>query len=131
MAEVVKAAPSFAEAYHLTSVPVATKLATVEAPQKFCAAAVGAGIVITSIVCVAVATHCPAVGVKVYSVVAKLLIAGDQVPVKPFIEVVGKASITEREQTAAEATNVGTVFGVTSIVISFLQVTPLTVTSHQ
>ena len=77
------------------------------------------------------ATHCPAVGVKVYSVVAKLLSTGDQVPVKPFKEVVGKASITEREQTAAEALNVGTVFGVTSMVISFLQVTPLTVTSHQ
>ena len=35
--------------------------------------------------------HCPAAGVKVYSVVGVFVIAGDQVPVMPFKEVVGKA----------------------------------------
>ena len=39
--------------------------------------------------------HCPAVGVNVYSVVAVLLIAGDQLPVIPFVEVVGKAAMAD------------------------------------
>jgi hypothetical protein len=40
---------------------------------------------------VVVAAHCPAFGVKVYVVVAVLFKAGDQVPVIPLLEVVGKA----------------------------------------
>jgi len=36
-------------------------------------------------VIVAVEAHCPAVGVKVYRVVAALFNAGDQVPVIPFV----------------------------------------------
>ena len=42
----------------------------------------------TVTVIVAVEAHCPAVGVNVYNVVAVLLLAGDQVPVIPFNEVV-------------------------------------------
>ena len=36
--------------------------------------------------------HCPAVGVKVYVVVAWLLIAGLHVPVIPFRELVGSVA---------------------------------------
>jgi hypothetical protein len=36
--------------------------------------------------------HCPADGVNVYVVVAVLFIAGDHVPVIPFVEVVGKVN---------------------------------------
>ena len=53
------------------------------------------------IVIVAVVAHVGAavdVGVKVYKVVAKLLIAGDQDPAMEFMEVVGKAEIDAPEQ---------------------------------
>ena len=53
------------------------------------------------IVIVAVVAHVGVavdVGVKVYKVVAKLLIAGDQDPAMEFVEVVGKAAITAPEQ---------------------------------
>jgi len=45
----------------------------------------------TVIVKVVVVAHCPAVGVKVYVVVAWLFKAGVQVPAMLFSEVVGKA----------------------------------------
>lgn len=45
------------------------------------------------IVRVAVVAHKPAVGVKVYTVVALLFIAGLHVPVMPFVDVVGSAGI--------------------------------------
>ena len=50
------------------------------------------------IVKVAVVAHCPAVGVNVYVVVAVLLIAGDQDPVIPLLDVVGSALIVAPEQ---------------------------------
>ncbi len=53
------------------------------------------------IVIVAVVAHVGAavdVGVKVYSVVAKLLITGNQDPAMEFVEVVGKAVIDAPEQ---------------------------------
>jgi hypothetical protein len=43
----------------------------------------------TVIVMVAIVAHNPAVGVNVYEVVAVLLIAGDQVPVIPLLDVAG------------------------------------------
>ena len=53
--------------------------------------------------------HCPAVGVKVYVVVAVLFNAGNQLPVNPFNEVVGSGSIVASEQTVVSiAPNVGT-----------------------
>ena len=45
----------------------------------------------TVIVNVVVDAHCPAVGVKVYVVVAWLFKAGDHVPVIPFKDEVGNA----------------------------------------
>ena len=55
---------------------------------------------LTVIVIVLVVAHCPAVGVKVYVVVAVLFKAGDQVPVMPLLEVVGKALNVAPEQIA-------------------------------
>jgi hypothetical protein len=49
------------------------------------------GVIITVLVCVV--AHCPAVGVNVYVVDAVLLIAGDQVPEIPFVELVEKTGI--------------------------------------
>ena len=47
----------------------------------------------TVTVIVVVVAHRPAVGVKVYVVVAVLLIAGDQVPVTPLLDVVGSVNV--------------------------------------
>jgi hypothetical protein len=50
-------------------------------------------------------------------VVVVLLIAGDQLPVIPLVEVVGRAAIAVPEQTAATALNVGVTFVLTVIVV--------------
>ena len=50
--------------------------------------------------------------------VAVLLIAGDQVPVIPLVEVVGNADKLAPEQIDATCVNVGVVFGVTVIVMA-------------
>jgi hypothetical protein len=68
-------------------------------------------------VIVAVLAHNPAVGVNVYVVVAKLFIAGDQVPVTALVEVVGNAAIVAPEQTVATCVKVGVALGVTVMVI--------------
>ena len=49
----------------------------------------------------------------------------------PLFEFVGKAEIVAPEQTADTCAKVAATFGVTIIVICFLQVTPFVVTSHQ
>jgi hypothetical protein len=64
-------------------------------------------------VIVAVFAHNPAVGVKVYVVVAVLFIAGVQVPVTALVDVVGKAEIVAPEHTAATCVKAGVVFGLT------------------
>jgi hypothetical protein len=51
----------------------------------------GTGFIV--IVMFVVKAHWPAEGVNVYVVVAVLLIAGLQVPVTPFVDIVGKAGI--------------------------------------
>jgi len=48
--------------------------------------------------------------------VAVLLIAGDQVPVMPFVDVVGKAGIEAPLQYGPAAAKVGVTFGFTVIV---------------
>jgi hypothetical protein len=40
-----------------------------------------------------VLAHCPNDGVKVYTVVAWVFIVGDQVPVIPFVDVVGREKV--------------------------------------
>jgi hypothetical protein len=66
---------------------------------------------------VVVVAHNPAVGVKVYVVVAVLLKTGDQVPVMPLLEVVGKADSVLLEHIGATAVKVGVTFGLTTICI--------------
>ena len=91
------------------------------APLHIGATALNVGVIIglTAIVnCVKVAeAHCPALGVKVYVVVAVLFIAGDQIPVIPFVEVVGKAANGEPEQIGGTVLKVGVIKGLTVIVI--------------
>ncbi len=53
--------------------------------------------------------HCPAFGVNVYVVVAWLLIAGDQVPVMPFVEIVGSGGMTSPAQYGPNVPKVGVV----------------------
>ena len=43
--------------------------------------------------------------------------AGDQVPVMPFVEVVGKADNVAPEQSALTCVNAGAIFGLTVMVI--------------
>ena len=72
----------------------------------------------TVTVIVAVVAHCPADGVKVYVVVAVLLIVGLQVPVMPLLDVVGKVNVPPG-QIAATWVKVGVIgwFTVTVIVV--------------
>jgi hypothetical protein len=65
---------------------------------------------------VAVVAHCPAVGVNVYVVVVVLSKVGDQVPVYPLREVVGKAVNVPPSHIGATAVNVGSIFGFTVMV---------------
>lgn len=61
--------------------------------------------------------HCPALGVKVYVADAELFtIAGLQVPVIPFSDVVGRTGAVLPVQKAAIGVNVGTVLAVTVVV---------------
>ena len=80
------------------------------------AAKVGVTLGLTVIVSVVAVAHCPAVGVKVYVVVAVLLSAGVHVPVIPLFDVVGSAASGSPEQIGAYAVKVGVMFGLTVIV---------------
>ena len=89
------------------------------APEQIGETCVNVGVVggLTVIVIVAALAHCPAVGVNVYVVVAVLFNAGDQVPVIPLLEVVGKADNVAPEQIGETCVNIGVVVGLTVIVI--------------
>ena len=78
---------------------------------------VGASFGVTSIVIVAGVAHWPNAGIKVYTVVEVLLIAGAQIPVIPLFDIVGNAGKVDPEQIAATCVNVGIVFGFTITVI--------------
>jgi hypothetical protein len=97
--------------------------AAIVAPEQTAATCVNVGVVFgfTVIVIVDVFAQSPALGVKVYVVVAVLFNAGDHVPVTAFVDVVGNAAIVAPEQTAATCVNVGVVFGdtVMDIVVVF------------
>jgi hypothetical protein len=99
-------------------VEVVDKAAKV-APAQIAAIGVNVGFTFgfTVIVIVAVEEHCPLVGANVYKVVAKLFNAGDQVPVIPLVEVVGKATKVTPAQIADIGVNVGETFGFTVIVM--------------
>ena len=87
-------------------------------PEQIGATAVKVGVTfgLTVIVNVVVVAHRPAVGVNVYVVVTVLFNAGDQVPVIPLVEVVGKADNVAPEQIGATAVKVGVTFRLTVIV---------------
>ena len=74
------------------------------------AAKVGTTLWFTVMVTTAVVAHKPTVGVKVQDVVAVLSNAGDQLPVIPLVEVVGKADKVLPEQIGATDANAGTAF---------------------
>ena len=88
------------------------------APEQIGATAVKVGVTfgLTIIVSVVVVAHRPAVGVKVYVVVAVLLTAGAQVPVIPLLDVVGSGANTAPEQIGATAVKDGVTFGLTVMV---------------
>ena len=75
-----------------------------------------AGNGLTVMVIVVLVAQSPAVGVKVYVVVAVLLIAGVQVPVMPLFEVAGRAASGSALQIAGTGVKVGVIFGFTVIV---------------
>ena len=87
------------------------------APEQIAATAANVGVTLgfTVTVNVAVVAHSDAAGVKVYVVVAVLLIAGLHVPVIPLVDVVGSTSVAP-EQIGATAANVGVTLGFTVIV---------------
>lgn len=76
-------------------------------------AKVGVTFWLTVIVNEVVVAHWPVFGVKVYKVVLVLFNAGDQVPVIPFVVVVGNGLNVWPEQIGLTALNVGVTFGVT------------------
>ena len=80
------------------------------------AANVGRMFGLTTIVSVVVVAHCPAVGVKVYVVVAVLFSVGAHVPVMPSLDVRGNAASVAPEQIGATAVNVGVTLGLTVMV---------------
>ena len=73
----------------------------------------GLSVGFTIIVKVVVVAQSPAVGVKVYVVVTVLFKAGDQLPVIPFVEVVGRAAKVAPEHIGDTALKVGIMFGFT------------------
>ena len=78
---------------------------------------VGATVGFTTIVIVHVVAHCPADGVKVYVVVARLFSAGDHVPVMPLLDLIGNDAKVALLQIGATCVNVGATLGFTTIVI--------------
>ena len=93
-------------------------IAASASPEQIAPTAAKVGVIngLTVIVSVVVTAHWPAVGVNVYVVVAVLFKAGAQVPLMPFVEVVGIAARASPEQIAATAANVGVINGLTVIV---------------
>ena len=89
------------------------------APLQMAATCVKVGVTFafTVIVMVAVVAHCPAVGVNVYTVVAVLFNAGNQVPVILLFDAVGNADKLAPLQMAATCVKVGVTFAFTVIVM--------------
>ena len=78
---------------------------------------VGVTFGLTVMVILAVVAHSPAVGVKVYVVVALLFNAGLQVPLMPLLEVVGNALSVPPAQIGTTCVKVGVIFGFTVTVM--------------
>ena len=80
-------------------------------------AKVGVVLLFTAMVMVAMVAHCPAVGVNVYVVVAVLFSAGAQVPLIPFVDVVGKGLRVAPAQIELTWVKAGVIRGLTVMVI--------------
>jgi hypothetical protein len=93
--------------------------AAIIAPEHIALTCENVGVVLglTVMVIVSVYAHNPAVGVKVYVVVAVLSIVGNQVPVIPLVDVVGKTPKGAPEQIALTCVNVGSTLGLTIMVM--------------
>jgi hypothetical protein len=87
-------------------------------PAQIGATTVNVGIIIgfTVIVNLYELAHCPIFGVNVYSVVATLFKAGDQVPSMLLFDFIGKGDKTVPAQIGAMRVNVGIIIGFTVIV---------------
>lgn len=81
---------------HVPVIPLVEDVGSVkDAPGQIAGTSVNVGVtkvLFTVTVMVVVEAHCPAVGVKVYVVVAVLLIAGLHVPLIPLMEEVGSVN---------------------------------------
>jgi hypothetical protein len=100
---------------HVPVIPFVEEVGKVNVPPtQMGAIGLNVGVVdgFTVTASVVMLAHCPAAGVKVYVVVAELFIAGDQVPVIPFVEVVGSVNVPP-EQICAIGSNVGVTDGLT------------------
>ena len=88
-------------------------------PEQIAEIGVNVGTILglTVIVNVFVVAQRPAVGVKVYKVVVVLLTAGLQVPVIPFVEVVGRMGAVSPEQIGAIVLKVG-VIGLDTVILN-------------
>ena len=88
------------------------------APEHMGATVVNVGVSfgLTVMVNVVVVAHWPAAGVNVYVVVTVLFNAGDQEPLIPLLDVVGKVGSVAPEHIGATAVNVGVTFALTVIV---------------
>jgi hypothetical protein len=78
---------------------------------------VGVIVGLTETLKVVVVAHCPAAGVNAYVVVAWLLMAGLQVPVIPFKELVDNVVKFPPLQTGFTGSNVGVMIGLIVIII--------------
>jgi len=98
--------------------------AEMDVPLQYEFTTVNEGVVSGVIVIVVdtLCAHCPAFGVNVYVVVVWLLIAGDQVPVMPLIEVVGKAGMPIPAQYGPNEPKEGMVDGV---IVTLVEATAL------
>ncbi len=104
---------------HVPVIPFVEVVESVNVPpEQIAAIGLNVGVVdgFTVTLSVVVVAHCPAAGVKVYVVVAVVLIAGDQIPVIPSKDVVGKVKVPP-EQIVGIGVNVGVAGGPTFTVI--------------
>lgn len=116
--ELFTTAPCGAEVYVNAELKlVTTSIAFVEQVPTVATIVGGAGIASTVIVIVVLLAFCPPFGINVYKVVAVLFNAGDQVPVIPLLEMVGKAAKVAPEQIGFTCVKVGVTIEFTVIVI--------------
>ena len=104
---------------HVPAIPLLDVVGSVNAPPlHMLGTCVNVGVVgwLTVTVIVAVEAHEPVAGVKVYVVVAELLIAGDHVPVILLLDVVGSVNVPPL-QIAATCVKVGVTDALTVTVI--------------